>query len=484
MNEIIKAKNLTCEYIRRGKDGEALEEVLALDHINLTVGQGEFVAIVGPNGCGKSTLARHLGGLMTPQEGAVFVGGLDTSDPDNFLKIRQIAGQIFQNPDNQIVASVVEEDVAFGPENIGLSSTQIESAVTKALEAVSLSDKRFSLTNNLSGGEKQRLAIAGALAFEPKVLILDEPTSMLDENGRSMVMDAIEKIRQSKGMSIVLITHFPNEAYLADTVYEMKDGKLRYIEDYKDVFSREYKRWSFDLSMLKPFKNDDVPILIADHISSIYDEGTTFANEALRDVNLSVYPGQILALCGKSGAGKSTLIQILSGLAKPTSGTVYFEGVDIFDAYDMRNLRKKMGILFQYSDDQLFEETVFDDVKFGPKQLGLDEKQAYLAAHKALERVGMPRNLYLTSPLSLSGGQKRLAALAAVMANQPSILILDEPTSALDAEVTVSFYEMIVRLKSEGCTILIITHVLEDAYKYCDRIVFMDEGQIVADGTP
>lgn len=214
------------------------KEVKALDGIDLEIADGEFVAIIGSNGSGKSTLARHLNALLLPSSGKCIVNGLDTSDEKNLWDIRQHVGMVFQNPDNQIVAAIVEEDVAFGPENIGVPGSEIRSRVDKALAAVGMTDYAKHAPHLLSGGQKQRIAIAGILALEPNVIVLDEPTAMLDPQGRNEIVRTVKKLNKEKGLTIVYITHYMTEALAADRVVVMEKGHIKFMGTPREVFSR------------------------------------------------------------------------------------------------------------------------------------------------------------------------------------------------------------------------------------------------------
>ena len=219
------------------KDADG-KEVRALDGVNLHINPGEFVAVIGANGCGKSTLARHLNALLVPDSGKVEVAGMNTLDDDKLWNIRQTVGMVFQNPDNQIVAAIVEEDVAFGLENVGVPSPEILPRVEKALEAVGMLEYRKHAPHRLSGGQKQRVAIAGIMALEPKCLVLDEPTAMLDPKGRKQIMETVKKLQKEKNITIVYITHFMNEAIQADRVVVMDKGQITLEGNPKEVFSK------------------------------------------------------------------------------------------------------------------------------------------------------------------------------------------------------------------------------------------------------
>ena len=245
---IVETRNLVFEYIRRDEDGNVESINKAVDQVNIDVQQGDFVAILGHNGSGKSTLARHINALLQPTEGAVYVSDMDTADESNIWKIRQQAGMIFQNPDNQIVGTIVEEDVGFGPENIGIPTEDIWKRVEKALSDVGMTAYKDYSPNKLSGGQKQRVAIAGILAMKPKCIIMDEPTAMLDPNGRREVIETVMELNKKENVTIILITHFMNEAVKADKVFVMDKGKVVMSGTPREIF--------YDVKRMKELKLD------------------------------------------------------------------------------------------------------------------------------------------------------------------------------------------------------------------------------------
>ena len=235
---IIKAKDLVHEYIRRDEEGNVESIQTALDKVSLDVKKGDFIAVLGHNGSGKSTLAKHINAILEPTEGSLWVDGFDTTDEKNIWDIRQRAGMVFQNPDNQIIASVVEEDVGFGPENIGVPTDEIWQRVEESLKAVGMLKYREHSPNKLSGGQKQRVAIAGVMAMQPECIVLDEPTAMLDPVGRKEVLEAVHALNREKGVTIILITHYMEEVVEADHVYVMDSGKVVMQGTPRSIFSQ------------------------------------------------------------------------------------------------------------------------------------------------------------------------------------------------------------------------------------------------------
>ena len=252
MTNIVDAKDLMHEYVRRDEEGNIEETLMALDHLNLTVKPGKFIAVLGHNGSGKSTFAKHVNALLEPTGGSLWVNGMDVSDEENIFAIRQSAGMVFQNPDNQIIASVVQEDVGFGPENIGVPTDEIWERVEKSLKAVGMWEYREHSPNKLSGGQKQRVAIAGVMAMEPRCIVLDEPTAMLDPDGRKEVLEAVHELNRSKGVTVILITHYMEEVVDADYVFVMDQGKVVMEGEPGEIFShvQELKSHRLDVPQI------------------------------------------------------------------------------------------------------------------------------------------------------------------------------------------------------------------------------------------
>ena len=235
---IVKAAKLVYEYIRRDEE-ENIEEVnRAIDGVDVDIKKGDFVAVLGHNGSGKSTLAKHVNGLLLPTEGTVWVGDMDTRDEEHIWDVRKTAGMVFQNPDNQIIGNIVEEDVGFGPENIGVPTEEIWKRVEESLKAVGMTAYRLQSPNKLSGGQKQRVAIAGVMAMKPECIILDEPTAMLDPNGRKEVIRTMHELNRAEGITVLLITHYMEEAIEADRIIVMDDGRIVMDGQPREIFSR------------------------------------------------------------------------------------------------------------------------------------------------------------------------------------------------------------------------------------------------------
>ena len=543
---MIRAEQVRFQYKKRDVDGNVIATEEILKGVDITIKKGEFIALLGRNGSGKTTFSKQLNAILRPSEGTVTVDEMGTKDADKLYEIRQRVGMVFQNPDNQMVAAIVEEEVAFGPENLGMESDTIVARVKQALEQVRMWKRRKTAPNHLSGGQKQRIAIAGILAMHPDYIVLDEPTAMLDPKGRKEVMEALQRLNQEQEMTVILITHDMEEAALASRVILLADGQMRFdgrpekffgadallaemgMEaplSYRvrklidsDVFEKkigdarveeatidkrekvaEYdktgREWEASSELVDKKKNKKAEaetdeknqaLLSLQHVSYIYSPGTAYEKVALDDVNLSLGKGEIVGLAGHTGSGKSTMIQLLNGLLKPTSGTVTFEGKDIHaKGYSGNYLRSKVGMVFQYPEHQMICDTVWEDVAFGPSKQGLTGEACETRVEEALRFVDLPEKYYQASPLQLSGGQKRRVAIAGVLAMQPEYIILDEPAAGLDAEGKREIFDRIRQMSREpGIGVLLVSHSMEDLAEYADRIIVLDDGKKILDDRP
>ncbi len=519
----------------------------ALRGISLTIADGERVALVGANGSGKSTLARHLNGLLLPTRGDVYVNDINTRDKSQLQAIRQTVGIIFQDPDNQLVATVVEEDVAFGPENLGVPQGELQDRVTQALGAVDLAAERKRAPHLLSGGQRQRVAIAGILAMRPRVIVLDEATAMLDPRGRRDVLDILARLH-ADGVTIVQVTHFMNEAALADRVVILDAGQVaadgppaRVFEDrerllalgldvpaparlslaarrtlpglpialtpeeFADNISDTLSLWERDgvrglkpgvgeKTLTQPLPGGEGPegrdgetrLIEVRGLEHVYLKGTPLASVALRGVDFDVREGEILGVVGATGSGKSTLLQHLNGLLRPQAGRVRVLDLDLGNPKtDIRQARRLVGLVFQNPEDGLFEQYVGDDIAFGPRNLGLDRAEVRERVRESMALVGLDFDGFKDRlTFSLSGGQRRRVALAGVLALKPRVLVLDEPTAGLDPGARAALLKQLTRLKREtGLTIVIATHSMDDLAEIADRIAILGKGRVILTGT-
>lgn len=534
---MIKIENLVHNYTI-WKDENTKSEKTVLDGISLDIPSGQFVAILGPNGSGKSTLARHLNVLLLPDEGTVWIDGKNTQAKERLYEIRRQVGMVFQNPDNQIIATVVEEDVGFGPENLGVPTKEIWQRVDDALEKVGMTEYRYRSPNKLSGGQKQRVAIAGVVAMRPECIVLDEPTAMLDPNGRKEVIRTVRDLQKQEKVTVILITHYMEEVTDADYIYVMDKGKVVMEGKPEQIFSKvdllkhyrldvpqatavadELIRKGFPVSagtltgealcrevvslarergriqdpLGKEVYRDEVksrpdedPVLRLKNLNYIYNPGTAYEKHAMKGVDLDIWQGEFIGIIGHTGSGKSTLIQHLDGLIRATGGELFFQGENIYqEGYSMKTLRQQVGLVFQYPEHQLFEADVLSDVCFGPKNQGLSDEECRQRAKEALQMVGFPETLYNASPFDLSGGQKRRVAIAGVLAMRPKVLVLDEPTAGLDPKGRDDILDQIALLqKTTHMTVILVSHSMEDVARYVDRIIVMNRGEKIFDDTP
>lgn len=543
---MIRAEQVRFQYKKRDVDGNVIATEEILKGVDLTIKKGEFIALLGRNGSGKTTFSKQLNAILRPSEGTVTVDEMGTRDVEKLYEIRQHVGMVFQNPDNQMVAANVEEEVAFGPENLGMESDTIVARVKQALEQVRMWKRRKMAPNHLSGGQKQRIAIAGILAMHPDYIVLDEPTAMLDPKGRKEVMEALQRLNQEQEMTVILITHDMEEAALASRVILLADGQVRFdgtpekffgadvllaemgmeaplsyrvrklidsdvfMEKVGDAredeattgkrenlseYDKSGREWEASSELVDKKKNEKAEaetdeknqaLISLQHVSYIYSPGTAYEKIALDDVSLSLGKGEIVGLAGHTGSGKSTMIQLLNGLLKPTGGTVTFEGKDIHaKGYSGNYLRSKVGMVFQYPEHQMICDTVWEDVAFGPGKQGLTEEACKTRVEEALRFVDLPEKYYQASPLQLSGGQKRRVAIAGVLAMHPEYIILDEPAAGLDAEGKREIFDRIRRMSREqGIGVLLVSHSMEDLAEYADRIIVLDDGKKILDDRP
>ena len=489
----------------------------ALDGVSLTVHAGERLCLVGPNGSGKSTLARLIAGLTAPDGGEVTLLGQRVyaagPNADAYRAARHGIGMVFQNPEDQLVTTVLEDDVAFGPENLGLERELIGERIVDSLQAVGLANLRQSDPTRMSGGQQQRAAIAGMLAMNPAMLVLDEPTAMLDESARAEVMRILDDL-QARGTTIVHVTHHPDETVHADRIVHMEAGRIIGITAAVDNRSplaeavsqsetegsigteaapsrptndSPRQREREDGSEL-PLLSDGIgdmtnPIIRVSHLTYRYPSAK---RAVIDDLSFTIARGETVALMGVNGSGKSTLVRMLCALTAPTAGSIEVAGVPVASTgkrgrnvrpksanrKQLAQLRRHVGYVMQHPEHQLFADTVAEDVAYGPRNQGLGETEVADRVRESLELLHIG-HLADRSPFDLSGGQQRLAAIAGVLACNPDVLIMDEPTASLDAQAKKRIHELLRTLKSRGVTVLIITHDREEAEQIADRVVRM-----------
>jgi energy-coupling factor transport system ATP-binding protein len=530
-NDIISLSDVAFSY--RSDDGEGKETVTkAVDGVSLKIERGSYVAVTGSNGSGKSTLAKLIDLLETPDKGRIVIWGKDSAESGNFWEIRRRCACVFQNPDNQIVGTIVEEDTAFGPENLGIPNPELRERVDTALKETGLYELREREAASLSGGQKQKLAIAGALAMRPEVLILDEATAMLDPICRDEFLELVEKMREEKHLTLITITHDMAEAARCDRIIVMNKGQVAIDGTPAEVFSSgklgrcglkqpESFALCYQIAMIcgeeilpSDLESEDklikriikmMPRMVSAYIpdtdepkeeikddiimsikglSYSYD-GTT---DAISDINLDVRKGEVLGIAGASGCGKTTLISHLNAIIRPQKGDIEIKTKDkvlrCSNKKDMALIRKTVGLVFQYPEYQLFEETVYKDIAYGLTRLKVPEKEHRDLVLEAAKKVGLPEDVLEKSPFELSGGQKRRVAMAGVLVMHPDILVLDEPASGLDPRGRDEMFKMIRDLKKSGTTIILVSHNMDEAARNCDRVCAIKDGRVVKTASP
>lgn len=514
--------------------------VVALDHVSFSIPAGKRTCIVGANGSGKSTVASILSGLTAPDEGTVtFLGTTVVNDGqvnfEAYKTIRPQLGLVFQNPEDQIICSVVADDIAFGLENLQVPSDQITPLVEQQIELGTLTEFASENPQMLSGGQQQRVAISGALVMKPQILILDEPSAALDVVHRNNVMGLVEKLRAA-GKTIVHVTHFMDEVVSADHVIALDDGRVAFEGTPEALF--EQHELVECLHLEEPFAyqvahalNDRGVVVCkspsaervlseltgllataaqgarsagtagscdamaagcdgvatADSVSepaavSVRDVTFSYQKPVLKNISVDVQKGSHVAVIGSTGSGKSTLARLICALDTPDAGSLCVTGLDTRQKQNRRKLHGIVGYVMQRPERQLFAQTVAEDVAFGPTNLGLSVCDVASAVSAALELVGLSHKAD-ASPFELSGGQQRLCALAGVIAMQPKVLVLDEPTSGLDPYYCSELRKIINSVLEDGCTVIELTHSMEDAAE-TDQIIVLHEGDLVFSGSP
>ena len=506
----------------------------ALDGISVTIEKGSYTAVLGSNGSGKSTLAKIIDILEVPDSGKVVIFGKDAGDDDKFWEIREHCCCVFQNPDNQIVGTMIEEDVAFGPENLGIPNPELRERVDQALKDVGLYEFRHKETMALSGGQKQKLAIAGALAMKPDILILDEATAMLDPSSRDDFLELVERMRVEKGLTLITITHDMTEALRCDKIVIVSKGKVAAEGTPEEIFLSE-DLWKYGLkrpvkinfafeiakltgstlskedlksnetliaSLIKMLKKPGLKapenvkvdkaeadendiIMSVKGLSYVYPGSDT---KAIDDINIDIRRGEVLGIVGESGCGKTTLISHMNAILRPQTGDVIIHTKDgdlsCRNKKDTMTIRQNVGLVFQYPEYQLFEETVYKDIAYGLKKMNVSKEEQKELIADAAAKVGLTERELDSSPFELSGGQKRRAAMAGVLVMKPGILVLDEPASGLDPKGRQEMFAIIKGLRDSGTTIILVSHNMDEAAVNCDRICLIDNGKIKAVGKP
>ena len=529
MSAIIEMECVSFSY------GTAADGAYALKDIDLSVEEGTFVGLIGPSGAGKSTLASAITGAIPHHYrgrlfGSTLVAGLDTCEA-SLTDIAKVAGSVLQDIDAQMVASVVEDELLFGLENFGIDHREIEGRIASALDAVGIADLRHREIATLSGGQKQKVAIAAILAMTPRVIVMDEPTSALDPASARDVFEVLRRAKELTGMTVILIEQ--TVALLAeycDRVVVIDQGRIALDGTPTDVFSHgetlraigvdtpRTVRISNSLAetglapndspaltldgaeslvagILAPGLSKSSPIvprtlgdrpdarntvderpIIVDVAGAAYSYGTGQAG--IESINLTVRAGEILAVVGQNGAGKTTFTKLLNGLIKPSAGVVRIAGLDTRTT-PVSVLASHAATLFQNPDRQLCRNTVVEEISFGLELQGAPADAARERARRVAATFGLPEN---ASPFNLSRGQRQMVALASVVALEPELIILDEPTSGLDYRECMTVMETVRQRALDGAAVVMVCHDMEVVSDFADTLAVMTEGRLIEVG--
>ena len=508
----------------------------ALDSVSLSVREGDFVGVIGPSGAGKSTLAAMMSGAIPHHYagklyGATLVGGRDTCEV-TLTDISRIVGSVLQDIDAQMVASVVEDEMLFGLENFGVPHDKIEERLAGALDAVGIADLRDREIATLSGGQKQKVAIAAILALEPRVLVLDEPTAALDPASSRHVFDTLREVNERMGVTVVVIEQ--KVALLSEycgRIVVLDHGRVAFEGTPHEVFSHgeELRAMGVDSPRVARVSNSlarhgvieqGLPCLnVAEACALVAGLVGTGARDAepgrapaasphapaprphaegaepvvelsgvnfsypgggasVRNLEMRVYPGELVGVVGQNGAGKTTLTKLLNGLLKPASGEVRIAGLSTSEV-PTSSIAAHCATLFQNPDHQICKDTVLEEVAFGLELQGVDATEARERAARVAKRFGLPLD---EAPFSLSRGQRQMVALASVVVCEPEVVLLDEPTSGLDYRECMTVMETVREMAEHGSAVIMVCHDMEVVSDFAERLVVMANGEILARG--
>lgn len=501
----------------------------ALKKINFKINKGEFIGVLGRTGSGKTTSLMLMNGLIPhffegDLTGSVVVNTMNTQRY-RVQTLARFIGLVMQDSETQIFGITVEKDTSFGPSNLNYSKEKIKELIKKSLSLVGLSGFEKRITTELSGGEKQRLAIAGVLAMEPEIIVLDEPTSELDPSGRAEIFRVLSEIRKEENVTVIISGHDSEEMLdFADRIIVLDEGEVVWQgkpqDLFKDVFltekygirpiesaeisnvfhnsnSNDSKIFLYSEGLIEYLKGqlENYSVKNATHKVSIFPKqkktvieaislsfGYRKNEAALHQINLRINKGEFVAIIGKNGAGKTTFSKHLNGLLRPTSGQVQINGRDI-QSVSTSELSREVGYVFQNPDHQIFSATVKEEVEYGLKNMNLSKPETEKKVTRVLEFVGL-KDYQDRHPFTLGKGERQKLAVASILVMEPGILVIDEPTTGQDWDGTRRMMTMMKELNQKGHTILTITHNLRLAAEYADRIIVFSNGTIVLDGTP
>jgi energy-coupling factor transport system ATP-binding protein len=509
---------------------------MALSHVSLSVGRGEFVGVIGPSGAGKSTLASVMSGAIPHHYrgalyGATLVDGRDTCEV-TLTDISRIVGSVLQDIDTQMVASVVEDEMLFGLENFGVPHDQIEERVSQTLQTVGISDLRDREIATLSGGQKQKVAIAAILALQPRVLLLDEPTAALDPASSTLVFDTLQNVNREAGITVVvieqkvaLLSRYCDRLLVMSRGSLVLDGTPRQVfahgerlrgigvdsprvarvynslarhglveggepcltvpeaerlvaglvgDSPRQVTEGNFRAGSRHVAATRPHSEGAEPVVLLQDVCFGYPNG----GATVDNLDMCVYPGEVVGIVGQNGAGKTTLTKLLNGLLRPSSGSVRMAGLDTHEV-PTSAIAAHCATLFQNPDYQLCKDTVLEEVAFGLTLQGVDEKDARERASAVIEHFGLPAD---EAPFSLSRGQRQMVALASVVVMEPEVVLLDEPTSGLDYRECMTVMDTVSKMAERGCAVIMVCHDMEVVSDFAERIVVMANGRILDRG--
>ncbi len=520
VESILKVKGLEFQYRRD------LPKILK--SINLEIKEGEFVGIIGPTGGGKTTLCltfngsipRIIKGIM---HGNVFINDFNIRD-HSIKEISSLLGMVFQDPNYQLFCIDVESELAFGPENLGLSRDEIKRRIEQSAKVVGITNLMNRFPGDLSAGEKQRVAIASVLSMSPKILVLDEPTSNLDPIGSFKIFRIVRALKKRKATIIMISHRLGFLAEFADRIVVIRDGKLTFDGKPVEIIQKEFSdvdqfinppqicqifhelkmrgyvfnkcptKFKEALAILRRYLKDkelhetsyiprreiksSEPIIKVRELTHVFDKGIV----ALDNVNLDIYRGEFLAIIGKNGSGKTTLAKHLNGLLRPSKGAVFINDTDI-NGMPIHEIAKRVGFIFQNPDNQIFETTVRKEIEFGLRNLGFDDDTINDKVNAILNQLGI-MELADKHPMALSTGQRHRVAVASVLVMNPEIIILDEPIAGQDYRGRREIINIIRELNKSGRTIVLISHDMELVGEYADRVIVMNQGKIMLDGAP
>lgn len=502
------------------------QKSFALDGINLTQNSGEFLMIMGPSEAGKSTLAATINGLiphfhMGKLTGSVTVMGRDTKEY-SVAQMAEIVGMVFQDFEAQLFSTNVELEVAFGPENFAVDRDEIRTRIDENLKYVGLDEYRHRPPSTLSGGQKQKLAIASVLALKPKVLVMDEPTTDLDPISKMGIFEITHRLCKRDDLTLMIIEHETEEALFADRIVLIKDGKLLKVGPTREILAEVDFLESIGVMPLGipkffksvgikklPFTPDEAveafresnlaiskeryqkiiaaenevlekytePLIQCKNLSHTYPSGV----KALKNVNMDIKKGEMVAIIGQNGSGKTTLAKHFNGLLLPTEGEIFVNGLPTREQ-GIFKLGQKVGYVFQNPDHQIFSEKVFDEVAFSPRLRDFSEDEVKQRVTEALEAVDLAGEEE-ADPFTLTKSGRQRVAVASVLASNPEVLILDEPTTGLDYFEQHSMMNMVRKLNENGSTIIFITHHMWVVAEYARRVFVMKEGDVILEGS-